>query len=77
MTDKPKKPERELQSLIMMEIMKYAELRNIMNVVVTPAVQLASHHLSWQFAWLRDGPSAVSLKADEIARKFQAEFDLA
>jgi hypothetical protein len=78
MTVKPKKTAQELQAMIMEQIRKQPELRSIMDVGVTPAVQSAAHHPSWQFGWwLRDGPAAASLKADEIARKFQYEFDLA
>jgi len=39
MPGKPKKTVRELQALIMQEVRKHPELRNIQDVAVTPSVQ--------------------------------------
>ena len=33
-------------------------------------------HRSWGFAWIVDGPAIHPQIADEIARKFQDQFDL-
>jgi hypothetical protein len=81
MPDKPTKTAQELRTMIMQEIRQCSDLCDfIADAAVTPALQLASYHPSWNFGWVwgqAARPAAVSLKADEIGRKFQREFDLA
>jgi hypothetical protein len=81
MTDKSKKSAQELRTMMMQEIRQYSDLCDfIADAAVTPAVQLAAYHPSWNFGWVwcqPTRPAAISLKADEIGRKFQREFDLA
>jgi len=76
MREKPKKTERELQELIMKEVRKHPELRNVQGVAITRPVQLAPHLSNWGFAWTMDGRAPSPLAADAIAQNLQMEYDL-
>jgi hypothetical protein len=77
MTSKPTKTRHELQALIMQEIRKNPEFRNIGNVAITQPTQLAPHLPNWSFAWVLNGASLAPPEADEIPQKLQREYDLA
>jgi hypothetical protein len=77
MPPKPKRGERELKALIVQEVRKLPECRNIKDVVITRAPQIAAHHPNWDFGWVIDGPGVAPLSADEIAQRVRNEFDVA
>jgi hypothetical protein len=77
MLNKPTKTRRELQALIMQEIRKNPEFRNIDNVAITRPIQSAPHLPNWGFAWVLDGASLAPRNAVEIVQKIQREYDLA
>jgi len=77
MINKPKKTRRELQALIMQEIRRHPEFRNIDNVAITRPIQSAPHLPNWGFAWVMDGVSLAPRDADEIVQKIQWEYNLA
>ena len=77
MLNKPTKTRRELQALIMQEIRKNPEFRNIENVAITRPMQSAPHLPNWSFACVLDGASLAPSNADEIVQKIQREYDLA
>jgi hypothetical protein len=77
MPTKPKRTDRELQALIMQEVRRRPECRNIKGVAIIRPVQMAAHHPNWDFSWFLDGPGIAPLSATEVAQKLGNEFDLA
>jgi hypothetical protein len=76
MHSKPTKTTQELTTLIMTEIRKHPECNNITSVGITRPLQQAPHHPNWAPAWTMNGPKLAPPIAQEIARRFQNEFDL-
>jgi hypothetical protein len=63
--------------MIMDEIRKRPQCRNIKGVAIIRPLQQASHHPNWDVAWTVDGAANAVLLTTEIAQKFRNEFDLA
>jgi hypothetical protein len=66
----------KLSAEIMKEIRKHPECSGVHGVAISRPPQLAPPHPNWRFAFVMDGPRTKPLIADEIARRFLAEYDL-
>ena len=74
--DKMQKPNRtsaELEAMIMREVRKHSEFRNIDTVAIDGPHQ---RNPNWGFAWIVDGAPLPPLGAYDIARQLQSQFDL-
>jgi hypothetical protein len=70
---KSKKTGAELKAMIMQEIRRRTEFRNIETVAIDGPHQ---RNPNWGFAWIVDGARLAPAGADEIARHLQSQFDL-
>jgi hypothetical protein len=76
MTEKQKKTEAELKTIIMQEIGKHPKCRNIQNVVIAPSARPSSYLPNWSVSWVVDDAAPRPADADEIVQKLQRQFDL-
>jgi hypothetical protein len=73
MTGKAKRTETELKALVMQEIRKYPECRNIQDVLIEPQPQQSPN---WRCSWVMDAAALRPARALEIERMLQREYDL-
>jgi hypothetical protein len=78
MAAKEKKTGAELTALIMQEVRKHPDCFDITNVAIIRPAQQSPQQPNWGFAWTRDYTNTLRpVRADELARQFQNQFDLA
>jgi hypothetical protein len=67
-----KKTEAELKALVMQEIRKYPECRNIQDVLI----ERQQSAPNWRCSWVMDGGAPRPARALEIERMLQGKYEL-
>jgi hypothetical protein len=77
MAERQKRTKVELREMIMREVRKRPEFRNIQDVVIERPLQVAPSLPNWRCSWVMIGAASVPASVDEVAWELQGQFDLA
>jgi hypothetical protein len=76
MPRKEKKTAAQLQEIVMQEVRKHHEWSYLRPASITPRVQGASHHASWDASFVCDGDQLRPAETDYIITRLQDQYEL-